>query len=187
MLFGDNLAVGADPGLDTTVNPLPVEPSSLLATRQQARGAVPPQGLPMVLGVSGVFTSTCGSCLQNAVNAWISSTVAERNDFEHGHIKDWDVSAVEAMSYLFYNKGTFNDDISSWNTGMVTNMHVRRRPWVCSGVCRGAGAGVGPSLTASLQRERPRGVHVCVACLRRRLCSLERPPPTSRWTGTLAK
>ena len=36
---------------------------------------------------------------------------------------DWDVSLVTSMSELFYNKGSFNADISRWDTSSVTNMY----------------------------------------------------------------
>ena len=42
-----------------------------------------------------------------------------------GTMPDWDVSRVKDMggsNKNFYNKGTFNGDISRWNTGQVTSM-----------------------------------------------------------------
>ena len=36
---------------------------------------------------------------------------------------DWDVSLVTSMSELFYGKGSFNADISRWDTSSVTNMY----------------------------------------------------------------
>ena len=35
---------------------------------------------------------------------------------------DWDVSLVTSMSELFYDKGSFNADISRWDTSSVTTM-----------------------------------------------------------------
>ena len=44
-----------------------------------------------------------------------------------GTMPDWDVSRVKDMgggiNKNFYNKGTFNGDISRWNTSIVTNMN----------------------------------------------------------------
>ena len=42
----------------------------------------------------------------------------------YGPMKDWDMSLVTDMSYLFYNKNTMNADLSSWNVSGVTNMHT---------------------------------------------------------------
>ena len=40
----------------------------------------------------------------------------------YGHISDWDTSQVTDMSWLFYGKREFNDDISQWDVGRVGNM-----------------------------------------------------------------
>ena len=42
----------------------------------------------------------------------------------YGPIENWDMSLVTDISYLFYNKGTMNADLSSWDVSRVTNMAV---------------------------------------------------------------
>ena len=41
----------------------------------------------------------------------------------HGAISGWDVSQVDNMDNLFEGKGSFNGDISKWDTGSVTTMY----------------------------------------------------------------
>ena len=41
---------------------------------------------------------------------------------KYGPIAGWDVSRITDMSWLFYELGNFNADISSWNTSHVTSM-----------------------------------------------------------------
>ena len=52
-----------------------------------------------------------------AFNANLTAATAK-----HGLIADWDVSAINDMSLLFYSLENFNDDISSWDTSGVTDM-----------------------------------------------------------------
>ena len=42
---------------------------------------------------------------------------------KYGPIENWDVSDVTRPSYLFYNKGTMNADLSSWDVSGVTTMY----------------------------------------------------------------
>jgi len=41
----------------------------------------------------------------------------------YGPMKDWDMSLVTDISSLFYQKGTMNADLSSWDVSSVTNMY----------------------------------------------------------------
>ena len=41
----------------------------------------------------------------------------------YGPIENWDMSLVTDISYLFYEKGTMNADLSSWDVSRVTKMH----------------------------------------------------------------
>ena len=40
----------------------------------------------------------------------------------HGHISTWDISNVDSLYKIFYNRDQFNQDISSWDTSSVENM-----------------------------------------------------------------
>ena len=40
----------------------------------------------------------------------------------YGPMKDWDMSSVTDISWLFYQKRTMNADLSSWNVSSVTTM-----------------------------------------------------------------
>ena len=41
---------------------------------------------------------------------------------KYGPIENWDVSEVTDMHFLFWEKGTFNSDLSSWDVSRVTTM-----------------------------------------------------------------
>ena len=85
--------------------------------------------LVMVCGLGGVegfaklpngdgedtATGTAGT-LRRAVSDWIGGGGT------YGPIEDWDVSEVTNMKKVFYNFGSFNADLSKWNTGAVTTM-----------------------------------------------------------------
>ena len=58
--------------------------------------------------------------LNTAVNLWISDNTSALSTY--GEINTWDVSKIKDMSWLFYNKTTFNSDISNWDVSNVTNM-----------------------------------------------------------------
>jgi surface protein len=60
--------------------------------------------------------------IHEAVNTWCNHREAAME--RYGHISTWDTSRVTDMSWLFYNKGSFNDDISSWDVSNVTKMQV---------------------------------------------------------------
>ena len=40
----------------------------------------------------------------------------------YGPMKDWDMSLVTDLSYLFFRKGTLDEDLSNWDVSGVTNM-----------------------------------------------------------------
>ena len=40
----------------------------------------------------------------------------------YGPMKDWDMSLVTDISYLFYKKGPMNANLSSWDVSKVTTM-----------------------------------------------------------------
>ena len=73
--------------------------------------------------------STTGNAgtLRRAVSDWIAAIAAGGASTStvvvtYGPIEDWDVSEVTNMQYVFYNFGSFNADLSKWNTGAVTTM-----------------------------------------------------------------
>ena len=59
--------------------------------------------------------STGVACCSHGADCGAAGTV---------EMPDWDVSLVTSMSSLFYNKGSFNADISRWDVSSVTS-HVR--------------------------------------------------------------
>ena len=46
------------------------------------------------------------------MNAWVSNPAAAAATY--GSIEWWDMGTVADMSYLFYMKYSFNDDITHW-------------------------------------------------------------------------
>jgi surface protein len=79
----------------------------------------------------GALCTTCitDATVKAAVHAWfVDPTTATAT---YGPIGDWDTSAVTSMAQLFYNKPTFNSDISKWNVASVTTMSQRHAPWLC--------------------------------------------------------
>ena len=57
------------------------------------------------------FTSK--SQLQTAVDLWCLNQVSANNIY--GDINTWDESAISDFSELFFDKTTFNSDISNWD------------------------------------------------------------------------
>ena len=81
---------------------------------------------------SGVTDFSCGGDgvlrtinIQLAVNDWTGSDTSKRNSVEstYGLIQDWDTSKVTSMYKLFFQKKTFNANISKWNVAEVINMY----------------------------------------------------------------
>ena len=67
--------------------------------------------------------------LRRAVSDWIAAGGASSSTVvaTYGPIKDWDVSEVTNMNYVFYGHNsaafrTFNSDVSKWNTSAVVTM-----------------------------------------------------------------
>jgi surface protein len=57
------------------------------------------------------------------IDDWIAGGVTRRDvEAKYGKIEDWDTSNVTSMKNLFFDKRTFNEDISKWNTSNVTDM-----------------------------------------------------------------
>ena len=58
--------------------------------------------------------------LRIAVDKWTANP--GNGNYLYGHISAWDTSLITDMSYLFYDKQTFNDNISAWDVSSVTYM-----------------------------------------------------------------
>jgi surface protein len=65
-------------------------------------------------------TALVDSNIQTAVDAWVSDQVAA--EVTYGHISDWFTGDVTSMAQLFWNKASFNEDITGWDTSSVTTM-----------------------------------------------------------------
>ena len=64
-----------------------------------------------------------GSGLRKVVSDWISGGTAKNTVLAtYGPIEDWNVASVTSLKLVFCDKGTFNADLSKWNTAAVTNM-----------------------------------------------------------------
>ena len=73
--------------------------------------------------------------LRRAVSDWIAGGVSSQSTvvLKYGAIEEWDVSEVTNMRYVFYGGGdsastfgTFNADLSKWDTGSVTKMDLSK-------------------------------------------------------------
>ena len=60
--------------------------------------------------------------LRRAVYDWMNTNTKSGIVAQYGPIEEWDVSDVTSMKYVFYEFGSFNADLSKWETGKVTNM-----------------------------------------------------------------
>ena len=91
-----------------------------------------PQWLPVLLAANTpgpptnqrrllVNTFASKADLKMAVGEYDTNVTAA--EAKYGPIKNWDVSFITDMSYLFHDLGDFNADISSWNTSGVTSMY----------------------------------------------------------------
>ena len=64
------------------------------------------------------------SGFRKVVDDWISGDATKKESVRstYGPIENWDVSRVTTMSKVFYQKTSFNDDISKWITTNVKDM-----------------------------------------------------------------
>ena len=76
--------------------------------------------LLLLISFSFAFQPQTKEELQTAVDMWMDDNATALATY--GEINNWDVSLITDMSWLFYNKQTFNDDISNWDVSNVTLM-----------------------------------------------------------------
>ena len=63
-----------------------------------------------------------GNTINRIVDDWLDTNKRPGIEATYGPIGDWDVSSVKNFKYLFYQKYTFNEDISKWNVAAAENM-----------------------------------------------------------------
>jgi surface protein len=82
-------------------------------------------------GDGGLSATGTAGTLRRAVSDWIDAGGASTSTVvaTYGPIEDWDVSDVTNMKHVFFGGnglgstfGSFNADLSKWNTSAVTNM-----------------------------------------------------------------
>ena len=67
-----------------------------------------------------LFVTLDNSSIRTAVKLWCESREQATN--RYGHISLWDTHRVTDTSSLFYDKPSFNDDISGWDVSKVTTL-----------------------------------------------------------------
>ena len=60
--------------------------------------------------------------LNRIVDDWLDTNKRPGIEATYGPIGDWEVSLAQNFKSLFYNKRTFNEDISKWNVAAAENM-----------------------------------------------------------------
>ena len=89
---------------------------------------------------SGVTDFSCSNpfilhnvMFKSVVDDWCGTDAAKKTAVQtaHGSIEDWDVSRITKMNSLFngHNSrtlGSFNADLSKWNTNAVTTMYMSK-------------------------------------------------------------
>ena len=67
---------------------------------------------------------TDSSSLGGVVDEWIKGGTARATVVaKYGEIEIWDTSDVLSLKFVFYQKSTFNEDISKWDVSSVTDMY----------------------------------------------------------------
>ena len=65
-----------------------------------------------------------GGGLRKVVSDWIGGGDLKKTVITtYGSIENWQVSGVTNMKYVFYQKNTFNADLSKWNVAAVSDMY----------------------------------------------------------------
>ena len=63
---------------------------------------------------------SCG--LRKAVDDYLNTGTRDTTIANYGEVSNWDVSNHTDFSRTFYNKGTFNGDLSKWDTSKFTTL-----------------------------------------------------------------
>ena len=71
---------------------------------------------------NGQHSNRPKNTLNGIVDDWINEATRPNVEAIYGPIGQWDVSEATNFGYLFYGKGSFNANISSWQTGNVQYM-----------------------------------------------------------------
>jgi surface protein len=80
-------------------------------------------GLPLDLVVlinSFLYERLTDENFKQAIALWFENK--EECKLRFGHISDWKTSRVTNMQGTFYYRSDFNENISRWNVGSVTDM-----------------------------------------------------------------
>jgi surface protein len=73
---------------------------------------------------TGYRKCTDSSSLGGVVDEWIKGGTARATVVaKYGEIEIWDTSDVLSLEYVFFEKKTFNEDISKWDVSSVTDMN----------------------------------------------------------------
>ena len=79
--------------------------------------------LPNGNGCNIYGTKCTSSSLGGVVDEWIKGGTERATIVaKYGEIEIWDTSDVRSLRHVFYQKSTFNEDISKWDVSSVTNM-----------------------------------------------------------------
>jgi hypothetical protein len=71
-----------------------------------------------------------GYTLNRIVDDWLDPAKRSAVEAIYGLIVDWDVSLVKNFGKLFWDKTTFNTDISKWNVAAAENMGSSEFPFI---------------------------------------------------------
>ncbi|CAJ1961998.1 unnamed protein product [Cylindrotheca closterium] len=117
------LSPSADPTARPSVSPTP-EPSFLPSSGPSLAQTPKPSASPSAQSPSSFSCFQSNNDLLDAVSNWfISSELKSSVEAQYGLIGEWCFGAgVTSMAELFFNRWTFNEDISSWDVSSVTDM-----------------------------------------------------------------
>ena len=70
--------------------------------------------VPLSSGLTAITDATigAGNMASGAVDSWFSNQSAATTTY--GHIMWWDTQYVTSMSFLFYKRGAFDENIGHW-------------------------------------------------------------------------